>query len=252
MTLLEPCLYVGTVTHRRLRPVQHQLAYKVACLFMDVDRLEDTAKPLRFLSYNRWNLFSISDRRASEEKSLATSLWDVVKATPEASALITKIYVLCYPAVLGYVFNPLTTFYCFDAAGNIRLMIYEVRNTFGEQHRYVTKVFAAGEPCHTRADKALLVSPFNRIEGYYGLTTSVPGKRIGLGVNLTTDEGPIMKAYFSADKRPLNDWQLIKIFIALPLMTFKVIAGIHWQALKLYAKGLPLSGLGKASAKHKI
>lgn len=252
MTLPETCLYVGTIMHRRLAPVQHQLAYKVACLFMDVDQIEETTKSLRLLSYNRWNLFAISDKGLSDGQPLAAALWQQVAATPSASGLIAKIYVLCYPAVLGYVFNPLTTYYCLDAEGHIRLMIYEVHNTFGGRHRYVTKVFAVGECCHTTADKALLVSPFNRVEGYYGLTTSAPGEKLGLGVNLTTEEGPIMKAYFAAERRPLNDWQLLKIFIVLPLMTFKVMAAIHWEALKLWGKGLPLIGLGKASSKPRI
>ena len=252
MSLPETCLYIGTVTHRRLLPVQHHLAYKVACLFIDIDQLGTATKRLRLLSYNRWNLFSIADRHFGETQSVSKAIWNIVAQTPDAKAVVTNIYVLCYPAVLGYVFNPLTTYYCVDAAGQIRMMVYEVRNTFGGRHRYITKCFADGEPCHTQADKLLLVSPFNRVEGHYGLTASQPGQKLALGVNLTTDQGPIMKAYFASERRPLNDWQLCKIFIALPLMTFKVMAGIHWEALKLVIKGLQLIGLGKASAKSKI
>jgi uncharacterized protein len=251
MTRPENCLYRGVVTHRRLQPVQHHLAYNVACIFLDVDRIAETARGLWLFSYNRWNIFSIRDRGFGPRDGtpVATHLWSIVQQTPGADNVVRRIFMLAYPNIMGFGFNPLTTYYGLDDDGQIRLAVYEVRNTFGGMHHYVTPLFAPGEPCHSLADKAFLVSPFNRVEGHYGLTASRPGETLGLGVSLTTQDGPIMKAYFAAKRRPLTDGELLKIFIALPFMTIKVVAGIHWEALKLWVKGMrlpaPRVGQGK-------
>lgn len=241
MSRIESALYVGKVIHQRLRPVAHRLEYRVASLLIDVDQLQKGTLP-RFFSYNGFNLFSIHDRDYGEgrgSESISAFAWKHVEEQGLTGA-VTKVFLLSYPRLLGYGFNPLSTYFALDAAGEVRLIIYEVHNTFGGRHCYVAGPFAAGEAGFATADKTFRVSPFNRIEGHYGLRASLPGETATVGVNLHTDEGPLLKAYFHGERRPFTSGQLLRVFFTLPLMTLKVIGGIHWEALKLLLKGLKL------------
>jgi uncharacterized protein len=230
------CLYVGDVVHRRVQPVKHALRYKVYNLFVDVDELPDIARRLRWFSYNRFNLFSISDRKfgAGDGTSLRNHVWSLAEAT---GTDVSRIFMLCYPAVLGRVFNPLTTYYCYNAAGGIRLMIYEVTNTFGERHTYVIPA-GLGHQSHT---KKFYVSPFNNVEGRYDFLAEAPDETLTLGISLRVNGEAVMQAWFRGERTTLTDGTLLRSFCSLPLQPLKVMAGIHWEAFKLWWKGLPLT-----------
>jgi uncharacterized protein len=228
--MIEACIYRGTVTHRRLRPVKHALSYKVATLLVDVDQIKT---PHWLLSYNHFNLFSIYDKDHGQGQTIAEFAWSFVK-----TKAIRKIYMLGYPRLLGYAFNPITTYFCVDDQQRIRMMIYEVRNTFGGRHTYVTDEFDGTGSNYFQAEKKFYVSPFNKIEGHYDLKASSPFEKVSVGVALTTPDGPTLNAYFSGQRVPLTDGNLIRVFFSYPLMTLKVFAAIHYEALKLWFKGL--------------
>ena len=143
----------------------------------------------------------------------------------------------CYPSVLGYVFNPLTVYYAFDEEDRLRLMIYEVNNTFGGRHSYVIPV---GDTAAQTAPKRFFVSPFNAVEGLYGFRFTSPGDHMALGVNLSVGGKPILKAYVSGGRVELTDRALLASFASIPFLTIKVFAAIHLQALRLWWKGLRL------------
>jgi uncharacterized protein len=236
---VSPAIYVGKVVHRRLRPVAHHLEYTVASVLVDVDQMKQLPSLLR---YNRFGLFGLYDADQGVKDTpvpLSDFAWAQMRdhGAPEE---VMRILMLSYPRILGYTFNPLSVFFGLDAAGNVRMVIYEVHNTFGGRHIYPAGPFAPGEDIFGSAEKAFRVSPFNKIEGHYGLRVSIPGADVAVGVSLTTLEGPLLNAYFRGKRRPLTNATLLKIFFSLPLMTFKVMAGIHWEALKLWAKGLKL------------
>lgn len=233
------CLYRGTVTHRRLRPVQHALSYDVAAVLVDVDEVSEMAQSHHFLSYNRFNLFGIDDRDhgTGDGTTISDFAWSLVKSK-RGTEDVRQIFMLCYPRLLGFVFNPMTTYFCVDADGITRLMIYEVHNTFGGRHNYVTEAIAADAPNFYQTEKVFYVSPFNKIEGQYGLKASHPLDRVSVGVSLTTQDGPTLNAYFAGQRVALNDRNLLRVFFAYPLMTLKVVAAIHFEALKLWFKGL--------------
>jgi uncharacterized protein len=233
------CLYRGTVTHRRLRPVQHALNYDVAAVLVDVDKVSETAQSHRFLSYNRFNLFGIDDHDhgAGDGTTIRDFAWGQVKSK-SGTEDVRQIFMLCYPRLLGFVFNPMTTYFCVDADGSTRLMIYEVHNTFGGRHSYVTDAIAADASNFYQTEKVFYVSPFNKIEGRYGLKASQPLDQVSVGVSLTTQDGPLLNAYFAAKRVELNDRNLLRVFFAYPLMTLKVVVAIHFEALKLWLKGL--------------
>ncbi len=237
MNLPLPGIFFGRVTHRRLRPVAHHLAYDVACIFLDVEDIAAGKLPT-LLGHNRFNLFSIHDidHGDADGRSIRDFAWSRVRAVSGTEG-VTNIFMLCYPRVLGYGFNPLTTYFCLDASGQTRMVLYEVRNTFGGRHIYSSN---AMDPGYARAEKAFRVSPFNQVEGTYGLRATAPKETVSIGVSLTTKEGPLLKAYFHGKRKPLNNAQLLRIFFGLPFMSLKVIAAIHWEALKLWKKGLNL------------
>ncbi len=234
--MTESCLYVGHVVHRRVAPVKHALKYRVFDLFIDIDDLAGLNGRFKFLSYNRFNLLSVHDRHFGDGTGLREYVRGVVAASSKSQD-VTRIFMLCYPAVLGRVFNPLTTYYCFDQAEKLILMIYEVSNTFGERHSYVMPIDGSGTQNHS---KKFYVSPFNKVEGEYEFTTQVPAQSVSLGIALRVNSAPVMQAWFKGEKRALNDWNVLKAFFSFPFQPLKVVTGIHWEALKLWVKGLRL------------
>ena len=236
MNALRSCLYDGEVVHRRVSPVRHELRYRVFNLFADVDELPSLGQRLQLFSYNRFNLFSISDGNhgAGDGTSLRDHAWKLVKASP-AGGDVRRVFMFCYPRVLGYVFNPLTVYYGFDAEDRVKVMIYEVNNTFGGRHSYVIPVEGeAGQSC----PKQFYVSPFNAVEGDYRFRFNTPGDHLALGISLSVEDRPVLNAYVSGKRKALNDWNLLRSFVGIPLLTLKVIAAIHWQAARLWLKGL--------------
>ena len=236
--MAETCLYRGEVVHRRLRPVRHELRYRVFNLLADVDKLEETAGRLRWFSYNRFNLFSIMDRNhgPGDGTPVREHAWKLVRSA-EGGDQVKRIFMFCYPSVLGYVFNPLTVYYGLDADDQLRMMIYEVNNTFGGRHSYVVPV---GEELAQKAPKQFFVSPFNAVEGNYTFHFTPPEEKMALGVALSVEDQPVLNAYVSGQRLKLTDGALLKSFLGVPFLTIKVIGAIHLQALRLWWKGLGL------------
>lgn len=236
MSQLRSCLYRGDVVHTRAFPVRHRLRYRVFNVFADVDALPQLDKRLRLFSYNRFNLFSLHDRDhgSGDGAPVAAHIRNIAATAPQGGN-IARIFMFCYPRVLGYVFNPLTVYYCYDQTRRLVLMVYEVNNTFGERNTYVIPV---KDGYRQSCRKNFYVSPFNRVEGHYKFHVVPPGNQLQLKVLLRTAEGPCLNAYFSGLRQPLTDATLLRSFVTLPLLTVKVIAAIHWQALKLAFKGL--------------
>ena len=235
----ESCLYHGEVVHRRLSPLRHELRYRVFNLFADVDRLDMLSQDLRLFSYNRLNLFSIQDRNhgPGDGTPIRDHAWKLVRAA-EGGEHVSRIFMFCYPSILGYVFNPLTVYYGFDGGDRLRMMIYEVNNTFGGRHSYVVPV---GESFAQSAPKHFFVSPFNAVEGRYFFRFTSPEDSMALGVALSVGGRPVLKAYVSGSRRTLGDAMLLRSFMSVPFLTLKVIGAIHLQALKLWWKGLKIN-----------
>lgn len=242
-------LYVGEVMHERFRPRRHRLRYRVFSLLIDLDELPRLDRRLRLFGHNRPALFSFQDGDHGYGEPGALRAWIDQRLwragiVPDGG----QVLVLCYPRILGHVFNPLTVYYCHGGDGTLRAVLYEVHNTFGERHTYVIPIGPdGGERVRQHCDKAFFVSPFIAMDCRYHFRTAVPDQRAVISIVEDDAEGPLLAAVFSGRRRQLTDAALLRVFLTHPLMTLKVVAGIHWEALKLWWKGVPLVAHAKAA-----
>jgi DUF1365 family protein len=151
------------------------------------------------------------------------------------------IRLLAMPRVLGHIFNPISTWFCHRKDGSLLALIYEVTNTHRQRHNYLIPV--EGAPAgivRQSCAKRLYVSPFMDMDMIYDFAVRPPGERVMVLVNGKDGAGPLISACFSARRRPLSDAQLLRAFFAIPLVTLKTVAGIHWEALRLWLKGIAI------------
>ena len=234
-------LYFGTVTHQRLKPVRHELNYRVFSLLLDLDELPALARRLRLFSHNRFNLFSFHDRDHGLRDG--TSLRPYVEGQLARAGIALgggPIRLLTFPRVLGYVFNPLSIYFCHDADARLRAILYEVSNTFGEQHSYLIPVSGQDGLVSQSCAKEFYVSPFMEMACRYEFRLSAPGETIAVYIRQSDRAGPILHASLAGARAELTDRTLARAFLTHPLMTLKVIGGIHWEALRLWRKGLKI------------
>ncbi|MDH3307125.1 MAG: DUF1365 domain-containing protein [Acidimicrobiia bacterium] len=239
-------LYVGQVAHNRIRPRRHRFAYRVFWSLLDLDDLDGVAGLSRLFSHNRWNLFSFHDRDHGPRDGSPLRPWIEARAAEAGIDLSGgRVRLLSFPRILGYVFDPLSIWYCENADGQLVAVLYEVHNTFGESHAYLLRVEpgdAVGQadgPIRHRWDKVLYVSPFIDMTATYDFTMSPPDERLSVAVRETDADGPLFSASMTGRAETINSRTLLRLFVSHPLMTLKVMAGIHWEALWLWAKGAP-------------
>jgi DUF1365 family protein len=237
-------LFFGDVMHARLRPVGHRFTYRVMSLLIDLDRLDEADHQSALFGVNRAALYSFNevdhgDRDGSSLRAFAQ------RRAKETGIDLTggRVVLLCYPRLLGYTFNPISVYFCHRADGELALIIYEVRNTFGEMHPYVVPV-NPGEfsqaGIRQQQDKLFYVSPFVEMATRYRFRVLPPGEAVKLRILETDRDGPLLAATFSGRRRALTTSALAQSFFALPLVTIKIIAAIHWEALRLLVKGVRL------------
>ena len=234
-------LYFGDVMHARLKPFGHRFTYRVMSLLIDLDRLGEADRMSRLFGVNRRALYSFyeKDFGARDGGSLRTFV-ERAAASLGIDVGGGSISLLCYPRLLGYAFNPLSVYFCSDAQGALVLMIYEVRNTFGEMHHYVVPVDAREQRrgiVRQEQDKQFYVSPFMGNAMRYHFRINPPSETVKIRILQTDPEGPVMAATFSGKRRRLAGLELLKASLLLPLVTLKIIGAIHWEALRLWIKG---------------
>lgn len=239
-------IYTGSIVHRRWKPVRHDLRYRGLYLLLDLDELPALARSLRFFSTRGFNLFGFRDRdhgagtgeplRAQIEAHLRTA-----GIAPDGG----PIRLLCMPRILGTAFNPLSVYYCHRADGTLAAVLYEVNNTFGERHSYLIPV-APGVPAAAQTmlrqscAKRFYVSPFMDMAMTYHFRLTLPHERLGLVVSAHDADGATLTASFAGTRAPLTDGNLWRSFLRHPLLAAQVLGGIHWEALKLWRKGMRL------------
>ena len=237
-------LYVGQITHARLKPVVNRFTYRMMNLVIDLDRLGEADHLSWFFWINRAGLYSFHERdHGPRDGSPLRTHANRIATQAGIDLTGGRVRLLCYPRLLGYVFNPLSVYYCEDAGGNTVLLIYEVRNTFGESHTYVCPVRpgeASAAGIRQETDKQFYVSPFIGMGMRYRFRMVPPVDEVKIRILETDADGPLLAASFIGRRRALTNRQILAAFFMLPLMTVKVVAAIHLQAVRLWLKGLRL------------
>ena len=247
-------LYFGEVMHARLKPMGHRFSYRVMSLLIDLDQIDVADRQSRLFGVNRAALYSFHEKDHGERDGASLRLYAQCRAA-ECGVDLTggRVLLLCYPRLLGFTFNPLSAYFCYRADGKLALMIYEVRNTFGDIHAYVLAV-KPGELSESglrqQQDKLFYVSPFIDMPMRYHFRVSPPAVDVKLRILETDSAGPLLAATFHGRRRELSAAQLLDSFFALPLVTLKIVAAIHWEALRLWIKGARLVPRSISTAGH--
>mgnify|MGYP005992080675 CR=1 FL=1 len=234
-------IYNGKVIHKRFKPKTHYFKYNVFSLLIDLSELEYLNKKIKFFSHNKFNLISFYERDHGNRDDTSLVLW--VKKNLEdnnISSKNVKIKLLCYPRILGYVFNPLSVFYIYDIDETLKCILYEVKNTFGEQHTYIFKVDNEQNLYQHNCSKKFHVSPFIEMNCKYFFRLLKPGEKISVIIDQYQADEKILYASQDGKRADFNTKELIKSYLRHPLMTFKIISAIHFEAFKLWAKGIKL------------
>ena len=233
-------IYIGKVIHRRFKPKEHYFKYNVCSLLIDLEELEAIQNKIKIFSYNKFNIISFFDKDHGPRDGSSIRKWIIknLKFIGINNEKI-KIKILCYPRILGYVFNPLSVFFIYDQNSKLISILYEVKNTFGEQHTYIFKCFN-DKIIINNCSKKFHVSPFIEMECHYYFRVLNPSDKISVIIDQSDNEGKLLYASQDGKAKELNEKNLLISYISHPLMTFKIIAAIHYEALKLWLKGIKL------------
>ena len=232
-------IYNGSVIHKRFKLKEHFFKYKVFSLLIDLSELDDLDNRISFFSINKFNLISFYEKDHGERDGSSLISW--VKFNLKNNSINSeniKIKLLCYPRILGYVFNPLSVFFVYDEKEKLISILYEVKNTFGEQHTYVFRVDNESNLIQNNCTKKFHVSPFIEMECKYFFRILNPTEKLSVIIDQYDKEGKILFASQDGKKSDLNSKQLITSYLKHPLMTFKIISAIHFEAFKLWVKGI--------------
>lgn len=241
-------LYTGRVVHRRLGPVAHLFRYRVLSVLLELDELDALDRRLSLFSVNRFNLFSFHER--DHGPGDGRPLKEQVEAMVCGAGIDIRggsIALLCYPRVLGYAFNPLSVYFCRDVQGRLAAVLYEVTNTFRERRHYLFPVGPEeAPPLRHGCAKTLYVSPFIGMNAAYEFTVVPPGERLAIAIRETEAGTPVLNASFTAVRETFSDGALARLACGYFALGLKVIGGIHWQAFRLWRKGLRVHRRGDA------
>jgi DUF1365 family protein len=240
-----PQIGLGQVRHARQRPARNAFAYGSFFLRLPLRALARRPWAFRQLARNGRGLFALNDADHGDGGPLLSWIEDLLKREGVADA-DGEIWLHCLPRVLGYVFNPVSFWFCHRADGALRAVVCEVHNTFGERHCYLL-AHADGRPLawgeELAARKVFHVSPFCAVEGGYRfrfmLARRDEGERFVARIDYDDGRGHLLATSIEGRLAPLTDAQLTRVFFRYPAFTFGVVARIHWQALKLWTKRVP-------------
>ncbi len=239
MTQAEALLGSGVVRHRRLRPREHAFTYPTCFLLLPLRSLRQAPQPA--VRRNRGGWLSFHDADHGDGRSDALAWLDELLAAEGVHDARGEAWLHCYPRVLGYVFNPVSFWYCHRHDGALAAIVVEVNNTFGERHCYLLAGPGLAYGRELRARKVMHVSPFCAVQGSYRFRFMRTATRSVARVEHDDDDGLLLlQTSVSGHLRPLTPASVRAAFFGRPWMALGVILRIHWQALRLWSKRVPL------------
>jgi uncharacterized protein len=233
----QPLIGIGVVRHRRLRPVAHAFAYPTYFLMLPMRALR--AAPASALVRNRFGLLSFHDTDHGDGGPDALAWLEALLQREDITDADGEVWLHAYPRVLGYVFKPVSFWYCHRADGSLAAVVAEVNNTFGERHCYLLAGPDLAFGREVIARKVFHVSPFCSVEGRYRFRFMRAGDRAVARIEHDDDVGPLLLTSVSGELQPLSAANVRAAFFGMPMMTLGVIGRIHWQALQLWRKRVP-------------
>jgi DUF1365 family protein len=242
---MRSCIYAGIVSHKRSAPVRHVFRYPLVVFYLDLDELIELDRSIPGFAVNRRGLVSFHDRDHLDGRAVSTR--DRLLAFLQTQGIDLaggKILLLTQCRILGYVFNPVSFYFCHGTQGALRCVVAEVNNTFGERHLYVLSNRQNLEPGREehaayRAAKVMHVSPFVSMDAVYDFDFAPIGDRLSITIRESEAGVHFFDAHLRGRRMPFTGRSLARVLFRYPLLTLRVIAAIHWEALRLYIKGAP-------------
>jgi DUF1365 family protein len=230
-------LYAGKVWHARTAP-RHAFTYRTYMHLFDLAALAQVNDAFRVLGYNRRRLVSLHDADHFDGRPLREAVEHAVVSRGHAWPG-GRVLLLTHCRVAGYVFNPVSFFYCFDREDRLTTVVAEVNNTYGERHVYVLPADGDAPVAERTHKKEFHVSPFFSLDGTYRFALQPPGEALRVGIDLTVGRARQFEARLDLRRTRLTDGALLGMLVRMPVVTVQVMAAIHWEALRLWWKGVP-------------
>jgi DUF1365 family protein len=235
------CLYECVVMHHRKVPVQHRFVYRLFMFCLDLDEVDALAGRLWLMSRTRWGIFSFRDTDHLDRgySSVRENIIDLLRSK-DILEKPAKIYLITHLRMFGYVFNPVSFYFCFDEAGKPLCAVAEVGNTFGEMKPFVARPQSDDNSGFEMSEqKFFYVSPFIDLDVFMDFRLRIPGEKLDIRIDDVQKNNKFLVTTLSGRRKPLTDGRLFLYLLRFPFITVQVIAKIHWQALLLYLKRLP-------------
>ena len=230
-------LYAGRIAHVRHSPFRYRFDYRLWMLCIDLDCIDAVAAASKVFAHNRFGLTAINDKdHGFRDGSKLRAYAEAALAREGLGQFGAKILFMATPSVLGYAFNPISFYFCYDVAGRLGAILHQVKNTFGDQIGYLMPVALEGSVIRQAVQKRMHVSPFFDMEGGYRFALTPPAKKFTVSIQYGA-EVKRLTATMQLQSRPFSDRALLRLLLQMPLTPMKVMAAIHWQALKLFLRG---------------
>lgn len=232
------CLYECTVMHRRILPKKHEFIYRIFLFFLDLEELDELENAIPFFSFDKPNLYSLrsADYFQLQSGTIRDNLTAFLKSEGFENAP-ARIRLLTLPRLLGYTFNPVSIFFCHDDAGDPMVSVVQVGNTFGELKPFIVPL--DGGRFHVRVPKHFYVSPFSELDLSFDFRLDLPGDRLRVLIDDYRADVKTLMSTLTGTRRELTAGNLLLLTAKYPLVTLKIITLIHWEAFRLWLKGIP-------------